>query len=318
VKYRNSLLQARERVSRCPEASMIHAVSCRHLGTERTKASHRSASVDLGLDVFPFPDGTTWSLPAAWGVKDHMNDVRKSFHTAAYVSLGHGDRWECKEEGRLVFHVPDGFMIDSIGLKQLQKPERVPSHKGWFVEKDRLFSCMNAMVEGKPLPPIRVATQSGLIHVLNGFHRYYASLLLKYKEIPVLREKIKVPASMNTTVSEQDGLLIEITDEDGATCFCEVVGMDRKQSFSQPRKERPHPMEAQTHRKTAWEPSARRREREERERREQIKKQAEKTLRQMITFQKPRQLKASYLDAACSSIHRTTRRSTACSRTRLS
>jgi len=92
------------------------------------------------------------------------------------------------EAGSVPFIVPDGFKVEDLPLKMIERPERSSEAKeSWLVDKDRLFSVLEAMITGVPLLPIQVeATESGFLRVVNGFHRYYASVILRYSEISVL------------------------------------------------------------------------------------------------------------------------------------
>jgi len=152
------------------------------------------------LDLFRFPDGSEFAIPAAWAVKQFISQNPKRFRTCCYRSLEPGDAFET-EAGPTFFIVPTGSKLEDLPLKRIERPQRSnPTKHSWFVEKDRLFSVFQAMIDGEPLPPIRVQlTEAGCIRVINGFHRYYASLILGYTDIPVLWER---PQQRNEKLTE--------------------------------------------------------------------------------------------------------------------
>mmetsp|Transcript_8927 Transcript_8927/g.23202 ORF Transcript_8927/g.23202 Transcript_8927/m.23202 type:complete len:344 (+) Transcript_8927:48-1079(+) len=176
------------------DTSAVHALSgCKRTPSSKDSASRRCASADYSLDWFLYPDGTAWSLPAAWGVKDYLARQRKAFQTSAFLVPQPGDSWQPEgNEACQLFHIPDGFVLEDVPIRRLAKPRRMDlwsSEHGWFVDQWRLLSVLQAMLKGTPLPPVQVAADSGSpLRVVNGYHRYYASLLLRYKDIPVLRE----------------------------------------------------------------------------------------------------------------------------------
>lgn len=265
-----------------------------------TGSLRRCGSADSGLDTFTFPDGSGWSLPATWGVREYILHCRTSFKTYAYRSLEHGDKW-VSEEGPEIFEVPDGNVRDDIPLKCIEKPVRAQATpRGWFVDQERLFSVLEAMVTGKPLPPVRISTD-GPARVMNGFHRYYASLLLGYKELPVLREiRLAALAPLEEeTQAEDNGPDLTFEDEDGTlTCVKTSVLAPKAPTRAAVRQTQPmsrtrgHEVE-----KTArWEPPAKRREREEREERErqaQLKRDMAKTLQEDISRKQTRNMALS-------------------------
>ena len=55
------------------------------------------------------------------------------------------------------FSAPAGLMVQDLPLKMIERPERFcSSEEAWLVDKDRLFSVLEAMITGHPLPPIQV------------------------------------------------------------------------------------------------------------------------------------------------------------------
>eukprot|EP00747_Dinoflagellata_sp_TGD_P164811 gnl/TRDRNA2_/TRDRNA2_185273_c0_seq1.p1 gnl/TRDRNA2_/TRDRNA2_185273_c0~~gnl/TRDRNA2_/TRDRNA2_185273_c0_seq1.p1 ORF type:complete len:316 (-),score=60.32 gnl/TRDRNA2_/TRDRNA2_185273_c0_seq1:268-1215(-) len=306
-----------------PRSASVTPADC-----ARTPAgsSRRCASADHGLDMFHFPDGTEWSLPSAWCVKEYLLRCPKSFKTYAYRTLEPGDRW-VSEEGCETFEVPEGLVRDDLLLKSIQKPMRTqPTQQGWFVEQERLFSVLRAMIAGKPLPPIRVATDAGEpSRVMNGFHRYYASLLLGYTEIPVVREGISaVPASIEEEEnSEEDGPIVTFENEDGSITSSMTCVLAPKKPATAPvcnaqtkcrHRGREHCLLRQ--KAVRWEPPAKRREREEREEQERqakLKRDMAKALREDIMSRetrnralaaKMRSPPVSYAQATAGGVHR--------------
>lgn len=152
-----------------------------------SSVARRSASADPGVDVFRFPDSTDFVLPSAWGVKRYIKDNPKRFRTCSFCSL---QQEALAHRDVELFVVPRGFDVAELPLKSIERPERCqPTREGWFVDRPRLFSVLEAMVSGEPLPPIQVSmTRGGSWRIENGFHRYFASLVLEYTEIPALRE----------------------------------------------------------------------------------------------------------------------------------
>lgn len=135
------------------------------------------------------------------------------------------------ESGSVPFNVPAGFKVDDLPLKMIERPERCSMVKGASaVDKDRLFSVIQAMIAGTPLPPIQVqATESGFLRVANGFHRYYASVILGYSEIPVLwigEQKCSEQfgqASDDCSSSSSRAFVLEAQADDGRTICLEAV-----------------------------------------------------------------------------------------------
>jgi len=137
---------------------------------------------------FYFPTGQHFSLPAHWQVKELVKENRCQFRLQAFRSLQPGDK--SGPDGQ-IFSIADGFEKVHLCLKDIDTPTRSFSKGGWWVQKDRLLSVLQAMVSGTPLPPLSVADGIGdhRYQIENGFHRYYASLLLGYTEIPAIRQK---------------------------------------------------------------------------------------------------------------------------------
>lgn len=173
---------------------------------------------DSEREWFYYPDGATFSLLSRWGVREYVCKNRRRFRLSSYVSLEPGDAWD-SPEGRLTFEIPRTHEKVDIPITTVAKPLRdvpprqhrarhkeelsqcskhwrhynqeipPPSSEGWFVQKERLLSLLSAMVAGKPLPPIAVDRRYGPARITNGYHRYYASLILGYREIPVVCER---------------------------------------------------------------------------------------------------------------------------------
>jgi len=237
--------------------------------------------------VFHVPDGSEFALPAAWAVKRYITENPKHFRTYAFRSLEPGDLMR-SEAGSPPFIVPAGFRVEDLPLKMMERPERscVPTGS-WLVDKDRLFSVLEAMITGAPLPPIQVeATESGFLRVANGFHRYYAAVILKYTEIPVLwMGPQKCPeksghAWEDCRLSSGRAILLEEPKDDGTvTCLEALVVAPKKRSGTtlgaNQRRQEPQV----TCRPRRYEPPAVRRERErllleEQERKERIARAA--------------------------------------------
>merc|ERR1712178_621139 len=171
-------------------------------------------------------------------VKQHITQNPTRFKTCAYRSLQAGDVMQT-EAGPRPFVVPAGSKVEDKELKMIERPERCPSAKGsWLVDKDRLFSVLEAMISGVPLPPVQVeATESGALRVANGFHRFYASVVLGYTEIPVLwnghgqiSKKLE-PEWKDGRVSISKPILLEEAREDGTTACLEAVVVTPKKKW---------------------------------------------------------------------------------------
>lgn len=244
------------------------------LSCSLARISTRSASADAGLDIFHFPDGTEFAFPSSWGVKQYISQNPTRFRTCSFRSLEQGDTWE-SEAGLASFVIPTGFQLEDLPLKRIVRPERsYPTKEGWFVDKARLFSILEAFIAGQPLPPIQVElTESGSLSVANGFHRYFASIIVGYSEIPVLREGLRhfAEARSEDTLPRSDALVLAETAEDGSIAHVEALVLLPKSrsgtTLGQQRLQRPVPC------KSRYEPPAVRRERLLRE--EQERKQRE-------------------------------------------
>jgi len=245
-----------------------------------TRRSKRSFSADPGLDVFWLPDGSEFALPSAWGVKRYITQNPKRFRTSAFRSLEPGDLMH-SEAGSVPFIVPAGFNARDLPLKMIERPERA-CIGSWLVDQDRLLSVLHAMITGVPLPPIQVeSTESGCLKVVNGFHRYYASVILRYTEVPVLWSGLqKCPEQARRCVEDcrlpiSGAMLLEETSDDGAVICVEALVVAPKKSNcttlgANQRRQRPRGTC-----RPRYEPPAVRRERLLRE--EQQKKQRELT-----------------------------------------
>jgi hypothetical protein len=176
--------------------------------------------------------------------------------------------------------VPRGFEVADVPLKYIERPERcLPTRGGWFVEKARLFSVLEAMIAGQPLPPIQlVMSDSGTWRVQNGFHRYFASLVLEYTEIPTMRE---CPVRLHRCPEEESlgaagqkldcCILIEICADDGRQTSLEAVVVPQKRSSAaRPSKKQREPQHLAC--RSRYEPPAVRRERLLRQEQEQKKR----------------------------------------------
>lgn len=184
------------------------------------------------------------------------------------------------EAGPRPFIVPAGLKVEDKELKMIERPERCPSAKGsWLVDKDRLFSVLEAMISGVPLPPVQVeATESGFLRVANGFHRYYASAILGYTEIPVLwtgQEQLPAKSEQewkDCRLSSGKQIFLEEPREDGSTaCLEAIVVAPKKHSAPSCKSKQQEPEPQVTRRK--YEPPAVRAEKERLRRQEERRKQ---------------------------------------------
>jgi hypothetical protein len=122
-------------------------------------------------------------------------------------------------------------MVEDLPLKRIERPERYcPETARWFVEKERLFSVLEAMIFGQPLPPIEVqVTASGSLKIANGFHRYFASLILGFSEIPVLWEGRQVSCGLRARAQQENilpsncSVFFEELREDGTVMCVEAL-----------------------------------------------------------------------------------------------
>jgi len=247
----------------------------------RGSAVRRCCSADFGLDWFEFPDKTTWSLPAAWGVKALISRRKTAFQTPAFVTLQTGDMWENES-----FYVPVGFVLDDVPVGRIEKPKRLDmwsSQHGWFVDPTRFMSVLNAMLDGTPLPPIRVSCeQDAPMTVVNGFHRYFASLVLNYRDIPVLRKATHSPKeeksrgrskcrTRHTSICEAPATIKENLFASEETELAPAASRKARER-SCAKASRTIPL------RRAYEPPARRREREEQERKAKFKQNLERSI----------------------------------------
>lgn len=188
----------------------------------------------------------------------------------------------------MIFSVPEGSEVVDISLKMIGRPERFSaSSEERFVDKDRLFSVLNAMVFGQPLPPINVEeTDSGTLRVANGFHRYYASVILGYLEVPVLRKTRRPKRSISSGLDSklelrtEDVWLLEDTKDEGALACVKACMVAPKTCKSTLQGKRRHQIVQDLLCRSRYEPPAVRRERErkeelERRRRELAEKSSE-------------------------------------------
>lgn len=183
------------------------------------------------------------------------------------------------EAGLRPFIVPAGLKVEDKELKLIERPERCPSAKGsWLVDKDRLFSVLEAMISGVPLPPVQVeATESGFLRVANGFHRYYASAILGYTEIPVLwtgQEQLPAKSEQewkDCRLSSGKQIFLEEPREDGSTACLEAIVVAPKHSAPPCKSKQQEPEPQVTRRK--YEPPAVRAEKERLRRQEERRKQ---------------------------------------------
>eukprot|EP00928_Gymnodinium_smaydae_P088962 TRINITY_DN72993_c0_g1_i1.p1 TRINITY_DN72993_c0_g1~~TRINITY_DN72993_c0_g1_i1.p1 ORF type:complete len:300 (-),score=31.70 TRINITY_DN72993_c0_g1_i1:131-1030(-) len=230
-------------------------------------SSSRCASADEAIEWFEYPDGSEWNLPKAWGI-GKLRHVRPSFRTSAYRSF---------ELGSPELVVPVGWVVEDVPLKFIEKPRR--SAGEWLVDKKRLLSVLNAMLEGVALLPVQAdehSTDWGPLRVANGFHRYYASLILGYADLPIVRPKRRnfvVPepdtcqAEMQTMLANKDGCAepsLQILERHTALQRRETAAMTERAAT---RRRKPPEL------RSRWEPVARRRERHEKARREELRRQ---------------------------------------------
>jgi len=146
------------------------------------------------------------------------------------------------------------------------------------------------------LPPIHVEeTDSGTLRVANGFHRYYASVILGYLEIPVVRKIREHRRSIHTCVDSkaelriEDVLLLKEMNEEGDTAFVEAFVIAPKTSNSKLQGRNRHQIAQTLPCKPRYEPPAVRRERQrkeelERRRRELAEKSTELKRTVFVTF----------------------------------
>lgn len=242
-------------------------------------ASRRSASADPGLDVFRFPDCTSgeFALPSAWGVKQYINQNPKRFRTSAFCCLEAGASWKC-DGGFVPFIVPAGFKVEDLPVKRIERPERCcPTKEGWFVDKGRLLSVLEAMISGQALPPIEVqVTASGSLEIANGFHRYFASAILGFSEIPVLWEGRQQSCGLHAQAQQENilpnncAVFLEEQKEDGTLICVEALVIPPKNCCGSKPAVRQGGQQQQLPSKPRYEPPAVRRQRllhEEQERR---------------------------------------------------
>lgn len=146
----------------------------------------------LDRDYFAFPDGQTWSLPVTWMCREKVAAWRRhpTFKLQGYVSLRQdGDTWKDEEGKDQVYCMKQGYYIADVRLRDLAKPRRSRPRggkpTGCFLERGRLERVLEAMMAGKPLPPVQVEVAPGRPAIVaNGFHRYFASLILDFTELP--------------------------------------------------------------------------------------------------------------------------------------
>jgi len=213
-------------------------------------------------------------FPSAWGVRDYINRSRCRFRMSSYRSLQPG---ESPADGDS-FIIPEGFHVEDVPLKFIEKPERCqPAKDGWFVDRERLFSVLDAMISGQPLPPVRVAfTDAGSRRIENGFHRYFASLALGYIDIPVLQQhdvKQAMPRrslSNEKCIRQDSPILIEGVTEKGVPITLEAtVLVGKREDIDKPDTKKKDSMPAQS--RPRWEPRAVREARLKREEQERRK-----------------------------------------------
>merc|ERR1740129_1146588 len=144
-------------------------------------------------DFFAFPDGHTWSVPASWKCREKAEQWRR--HSASkmqsYTSLRQdGESWLDEFDKQQVYHLSSACKVVDFPLRFVAKPRRARPRSancsGCSLERDRLERVMDAMIAGKPLPPVLLEVAPGApAKVANGFHRYFASLILGFTELPV-------------------------------------------------------------------------------------------------------------------------------------
>eukprot|EP00931_Biecheleriopsis_adriatica_P047983 TRINITY_DN27700_c0_g1_i1.p1 TRINITY_DN27700_c0_g1~~TRINITY_DN27700_c0_g1_i1.p1 ORF type:complete len:528 (-),score=55.93 TRINITY_DN27700_c0_g1_i1:210-1769(-) len=178
-----------------PPASVPFLRKCR---------SAEEASTDR--DYFTHPDGTSWSLPCSWGIADRVRTWCNVHKLTGYRSLQQSGEVFWDEYGEeVVFELPHGRVVKDIPMADMQPRTRRQSMRcrnalstnvdwrtwalptrpqRYFLCKERLWSVLDAMMDvpPKPLPPLRLDDSGALS---NGFHRYFASLVLGFTEIAV-------------------------------------------------------------------------------------------------------------------------------------
>ncbi|MES2504533.1 MAG: hypothetical protein V4534_06610 [Myxococcota bacterium] len=97
-----------------------------------------------------------------------------------------------------------GNQIEVMSLTELDKT-RGEEGKDAF-QADRFVSCLNAMLQGDPLPPVRIDfDENGKPWLADGFHRVYAAACLGFGSVPVefSATKAEAAAQIRRTADEQ-------------------------------------------------------------------------------------------------------------------
>lgn len=168
--------------------------------------SHTAVEPSRDRDYFTHPDGTSWSLPSSWGIADRVRSWRNHHKLAGYRSLRQSGEVFWDEHGeKVVFELPHGRTVQDVPMVDMQQrvKRQSPSCRSasrmqadwrswapptrpqrYFLCRERLWSVLEAMMDvpPKPLPPMRLDDRGKLS---NGFHRYFASLVLGFTEIAV-------------------------------------------------------------------------------------------------------------------------------------
>lgn len=161
---------------------------------ERPNRTVSAPEPELDRDYFAFPGGEAWSLPQSWGCGDRARAWKRqpAFKLTAYVCVRQdGDAWKDEVGKDQAYTISRDNQVVDVPIGRLQRPKRQRPRGqrsgGVFLERQRLERVLDAMVAGKPLPPVLVDAESGGggLKVANGFHRYFASLILGFRELPV-------------------------------------------------------------------------------------------------------------------------------------
>lgn len=160
--------------------------------TERPNRTVSAPNPALDRDYFAFPGGEAWSLPQSWGCKERAEAWKRhpAFRLTSYVCVRQdGDKWKDEAGKDQTFQLFRDNEVVDVPIARLQKPKRWRprgQRPGVFLERQRLERVLDAMAAGRPLPPVALDASAGAgLKVANGFHRYFASLILGFREIPV-------------------------------------------------------------------------------------------------------------------------------------
>ena len=142
------------------------------------------AARQAGSKTFSFPNGDTFSVPYAVLVR------------AKFLDFNPNGREQFALDPPV--QIPTGMEIRNIALNMFRKPERPEDYR--LFDNDRLSSVLTAIQGNTPLPPITCVVQPGVGRkVVNGFHRYLASIIAGFPKIPTLTEIETAPTKPTVT-----------------------------------------------------------------------------------------------------------------------